>query len=176
MPCRRAQAKPTFIRRRRRGIQLLPEQFEFRRPKTHSPGLLATRQELHASAKSRAVASLRAAYSVLKAAPRCLPRPSENAIRLARVDLRTLSTSTLEGERKLKQKFQKRKKQRKRHSTPRLAATSRKGTWCSGITPAQHAGGPGFNPQCVHFGTCQTSASSKTTLLAGLEPGSQVLG
>ena len=25
-----------------------------------------------------------------------------------------------------------------------------KGTWCSGITPAQHAGGPGFNPQCVH--------------------------
>ena len=25
-----------------------------------------------------------------------------------------------------------------------------KGTWCSGITPAQHAGGPGLNPQCVH--------------------------
>ena len=25
------------------------------------------------------------------------------------------------------------------------------GTWCSGITPAQHAGGPGFNPQCVHI-------------------------
>ena len=25
------------------------------------------------------------------------------------------------------------------------------GTWCSGITPAQHAGGPGFNPQWVHF-------------------------
>ncbi len=25
------------------------------------------------------------------------------------------------------------------------------GTWCSGITPAQHAGGPGFNPRCVHF-------------------------
>ena len=25
-----------------------------------------------------------------------------------------------------------------------------KGTWCSGITPAQHAGGPGFNPQCVY--------------------------
>ena len=24
------------------------------------------------------------------------------------------------------------------------------GTWCSGITPAQHVGGPGFNPQCVH--------------------------
>ena len=23
------------------------------------------------------------------------------------------------------------------------------GTWCSGITPAQHAGGPGINPQCV---------------------------
>ena len=26
-----------------------------------------------------------------------------------------------------------------------------KGTWCSGITPVQHAGGPGFNPQCVHL-------------------------
>ena len=24
------------------------------------------------------------------------------------------------------------------------------GTWCSGITPALHVGGPGFNPQCVH--------------------------
>ena len=24
------------------------------------------------------------------------------------------------------------------------------GSWCSGITPAQHAGGPGFNPQCAH--------------------------
>ena len=23
------------------------------------------------------------------------------------------------------------------------------GTWCGGITPAQHAGGPGFNPQRV---------------------------
>ena len=26
------------------------------------------------------------------------------------------------------------------------------GTWCSGITPAQHAGGSGFSPQCVHYG------------------------
>lgn len=24
------------------------------------------------------------------------------------------------------------------------------GTWCSGITPTQHAGGPGLNPQRVH--------------------------
>ena len=24
------------------------------------------------------------------------------------------------------------------------------GRWCSGITPAHHAGGPGFNPQCAH--------------------------
>jgi hypothetical protein len=30
-------------------------------------------------------------------------------------------------------------------------AAHRKGTWCSGITPAQHAGGPGFNPQRVHL-------------------------
>ena len=26
-----------------------------------------------------------------------------------------------------------------------------RGTWCSGITPAQHAGGSGLNPQCVHI-------------------------
>ena len=26
-----------------------------------------------------------------------------------------------------------------------------KGSWCSGITPAQHAGGPGFKPQRVHI-------------------------
>ena len=25
------------------------------------------------------------------------------------------------------------------------------GTWCSGITSAPHAEGPGFNPQCVQF-------------------------
>ena len=25
------------------------------------------------------------------------------------------------------------------------------GTWCSGITPAQHAGGPGLNPQRVQL-------------------------
>jgi hypothetical protein len=25
------------------------------------------------------------------------------------------------------------------------------GTWCSGITSALHAEGPGFNPQCVHL-------------------------
>ena len=25
------------------------------------------------------------------------------------------------------------------------------GTWCSSITPAQHAGGPGFNPQCFQY-------------------------
>ena len=35
-----------------------------------------------------------------------------------------------------------------------VVATTFKGTWCSGITPAQHAGGPGFNPQRVH--DCQT--------------------
>ena len=28
------------------------------------------------------------------------------------------------------------------------------GTWCSGITSASHAEGPGFNPQCVHIRAC----------------------
>ena len=32
-----------------------------------------------------------------------------------------------------------------------IGAQSQPGTWCSGITPAQHAGGPGFNPQRVHI-------------------------
>ena len=38
------------------------------------------------------------------------------------------------------------------HKRPRHVQefNARKGTWCSGITPAQHAGGPGFNPQRVH--------------------------
>ena len=37
-----------------------------------------------------------------------------------------------------------------------------KGTWCSGITPAQHAGGPGFNPQRVH-GCLPDSISQQST-------------
>ena len=33
----------------------------------------------------------------------------------------------------------------------RISAKARQaGTWCSGITSAPHAEGPGFNPQCVH--------------------------
>ena len=28
---------------------------------------------------------------------------------------------------------------------------SQRGTWCSGITSASHAEGPGFKSQCVHF-------------------------
>ena len=35
------------------------------------------------------------------------------------------------------------KQERFREFWPQLA----RGSWCSGITPAQHAGGPGFNPQ-----------------------------
>ena len=35
-----------------------------------------------------------------------------------------------------------------REKTPKTC--TQQGTWCSGITPVQHAGGPGFNPQCVH--------------------------
>ena len=38
------------------------------------------------------------------------------------------------------------------------------GTWCSGITPAQHAGGPGFNPQCVHILSPQLLAYSVAML------------
>ena len=37
---------------------------------------------------------------------------------------------------------------RRPQKTPKTS--TQRGTWCSGITPAQHAGGPGFNLQCVH--------------------------
>ena len=30
-------------------------------------------------------------------------------------------------------------------------APAPRGTWCSGITSASHAEGPGFKSQCVHF-------------------------
>ena len=33
-----------------------------------------------------------------------------------------------------------------------------KGTWCSGITSASHAEGPGFKSQCVHFHLCRQSS------------------
>ena len=42
------------------------------------------------------------------------------------------------------------------------------GTWCSGITPAQHAGGPGLNPQCVHLS--QTEHSAKRSMAPACLP------
>ena len=36
------------------------------------------------------------------------------------------------------------------HGTLRVG--KQKGTWCSGITSASHAEGPGFKSQCVHVG------------------------
>ena len=36
-----------------------------------------------------------------------------------------------------------------KHACPQ-GAPPLKGTWCSGITSASHAEGPGLNPQCVH--------------------------
>ena len=33
------------------------------------------------------------------------------------------------------------------------------GTWCSGITSASHAEGPGFKSQCVHLGSCKRNGS-----------------
>ena len=45
-----------------------------------------------------------------------------------------------------------------------MASPGLEGTWCSGITPAQHAGGPGFNPQCVHFFLLRISANLKSRI------------
>ena len=46
------------------------------------------------------------------------------------------------------------------------------GTWCSGITSALHAGGPGFNPHCVNFAARARGGQSKNirTHTVGLEP------
>ena len=35
-----------------------------------------------------------------------------------------------------------------------------KGTWCSGITSASHAEGPGFKSQCVHASASSASEAS----------------
>ena len=53
-----------------------------------------------------------------------------------------------------------RSRARQKPRWPPGACEGSKGTWCSGITPAQHAGGPGLNPQCVHL-----LEKSRTTLL-----------
>ena len=39
---------------------------------------------------------------------------------------------------------------------------SQMGTWCSGITSASHAEGPGFKSQCVHFSCCVRLAPSRS--------------
>ena len=46
------------------------------------------------------------------------------------------------------------------------------GTWCSGITSALHAEGPGFNPQCVHFAARARGGQPKNirTPTVGPEP------
>ena len=49
------------------------------------------------------------------------------------------------------------------------------GTWCSGITSAPHAEGPGFNPQCVHIdanaaGRPRVHFTSATPSLVCTEP------
>ena len=41
-------------------------------------------------------------------------------------------------------------RQQRRHRNVTSGFVAPEGTWCSGITSASHAGGPGFNPQCVH--------------------------
>ena len=40
------------------------------------------------------------------------------------------------------------------------------GTWCSGITPAQHAGGPGLNPQRVQTHTAMGNSQKSLSILS----------
>ena len=56
----------------------------------------------------------------------------------------------------------------------RVCECRQMGTWCSGSTHAQHAGGPGFNPQCVHscFGASVVEALIR--ILAEIESTSDV--
>ena len=39
------------------------------------------------------------------------------------------------------------------------------GTWCSGITSASHAEGPGFKSQCVHFVSFSCAAARRINVL-----------
>ena len=61
--------------------------------------------------------------------------------------------------------------------TVALSRMSVKGTWCSGITSASHAEGPGFKSQCVHFMPRPEETlrappllGQQSMTLAGLEP------
>ena len=49
------------------------------------------------------------------------------------------------------------------------------GTWCSGITSALHAEGPGFNPQCVHRSLCCRSSTHCVVVVRMLAPGQDSL-
>ena len=48
-----------------------------------------------------------------------------------------------------------------------------RGTWCSGITPAQHAGGPGFNAQCVQTEEARLWGASEAVSRGSGAPPSQ---
>ena len=59
------------------------------------------------------------------------------------------------------------------------------GTWCSGITSAPHAEGPGLKSQCVHLfeankskqaNYCHSAVSFLSGVRMGLEPGKGVEG
>ena len=47
---------------------------------------------------------------------------------------------------------------------------SLKGTWCSGITSAPHAEGPGFKSQCVHLLHMSKSKSGNSFRMASQKP------
>ncbi len=53
---------------------------------------------------------------------------------------------------------------RTRHESRPTRPTTR-AQWCSGITSALHAEGPGFNPQCVHIPQPQARPAVKSTRL-----------
>ena len=42
-----------------------------------------------------------------------------------------------------------------------------RGTWCSGITSASHAEGPGFKSQCVHFSMLRAAFCYTSLMLVG---------
>ena len=57
-------------------------------------------------------------------------------------------------------------RQQRRHRNVTSGFVAPEGTWCSGITSASHAEGPGFNPQRVHFRAQRGRRDAKDTRLA----------
>ena len=57
------------------------------------------------------------------------------------------------------------------HGVHSRVALKSQGTWCSGITSASHAEGPGFKSQCVHAHACEDGEERRQIREEEVAPG-----